>query len=196
MLRLSYLEPDPDEVLRTPADAIWLPVFEDERPARGLTGALDWRLGCSISALMQAGQLTGKVSEVMLMPLPDWCAARTLMLFGAGSRKRQSLEQAAQSLTAMAEAARGTGQRTMLLQMPVRFACPYDFALEQLAAVLIEQSDASLSFADVVLLEPEVLAKAFLDAHHRHRLIQQSLAIEASATDGSEVAASDTEDAP
>jgi hypothetical protein len=58
---------------------------ENERPARGLLGLLDWRLKGRISELMANGFATGKLGEVLLLPGKPRLPFDKLILFGLGN---------------------------------------------------------------------------------------------------------------
>ncbi len=70
--------------LRAPADALLVPVPEDERPLRGDAGRLDWRLGGEISRLLLSGYATGKRGEAVLVTGGARVASRRIVLVGVG----------------------------------------------------------------------------------------------------------------
>ena len=63
-------------------------VFVDQRPARGVVGLADFRLGGRLSNLMRTGFVTGAFGEVVMIPGKPRLSFDKLLLFGAGERKR------------------------------------------------------------------------------------------------------------
>ncbi|MFO0549684.1 MAG: M17 family peptidase N-terminal domain-containing protein [Polyangiaceae bacterium] len=59
-------------------------VHTDVRPARGVAGLCDFRMGGRISRLLRDGFVTGEVGEVVMMPGKPMLAFDKLLLFGAG----------------------------------------------------------------------------------------------------------------
>lgn len=81
------------------ADLLALPVFEDERPPKDLTGVIDWQLGQQISQWMVKGHLKGETEEMVLFPLQDFAPARRLLLYGLGKKENYTLEAFKRTLT-------------------------------------------------------------------------------------------------
>jgi hypothetical protein len=59
-------------------------VFEDERPARGTAGLIDWRMVSAISRHMAAGRITGRLGEVVMLPGKPRLPFDKVVLFGLG----------------------------------------------------------------------------------------------------------------
>jgi hypothetical protein len=70
--------------VRAPADALLVPIPEDERPLRGDAGRLDWRLGGEISRLLLSGFASGKRGEAVLVTGGARVASRRIVLVGVG----------------------------------------------------------------------------------------------------------------
>jgi hypothetical protein len=70
--------------VRAPADALLVPIPEDERPLRGDAGRLDWRLGGEISRLLESGYASGKRGEAVLVTGGARVASRRIVLVGVG----------------------------------------------------------------------------------------------------------------
>ncbi|OPL13340.1 MAG: hypothetical protein AVO39_03465 [delta proteobacterium MLS_D] len=75
----------------TPVQELWqeglaLGLFSDERPPRGYTGTVDWRLNGMISRSMVSGHITGEEGETVLLA-PDRRAFPSLkvLIVGLGS---------------------------------------------------------------------------------------------------------------
>ncbi len=72
----------------TPVQELWqeglaLGLFSDERPPRGYTGMVDWRLNGMISRSMASGRITGKEGETVLLA-PDRRAFPSLKVLIVG----------------------------------------------------------------------------------------------------------------
>ena len=68
-------------------DLLITTIFEGERPPRGITGLIDWRLNGFLSKEIQARDVTGKYEEMVLIPLHRRLPARRLVLVGLGPEK-------------------------------------------------------------------------------------------------------------
>lgn len=60
--------------------------FGDDRPLRGLTGLVDWRLNGQLSRLLRADFVDGHYEEAMFAPIDGRLPFRRLMLIGLGRR--------------------------------------------------------------------------------------------------------------
>jgi hypothetical protein len=74
-------EPQPD-VQR----CLVLTSFSDDRPLRGLTGLVDWRLNGQLSRLMLKDFIDCHYQEAMLTPIPGRLPFERLLLVGMGKR--------------------------------------------------------------------------------------------------------------
>src|SRR5688572_19926630 len=68
------------------AEVLVAAVYEDVRPARGVAGLCDWRLGGRISRLMRNGFITGKTGEVVMIPGKPHLPVDKILLVGVGLR--------------------------------------------------------------------------------------------------------------
>lgn len=101
------------------SELLCLPVFEDERPLRGVAGLVDWRLCGRLSTLLVDGFFAGHAGEALLMPPPEGrLALARLLLFGAGTRAalgEASCQALVQAIVARVTALR---VRTVALALP------------------------------------------------------------------------------
>jgi len=67
------------------SQAIVLGVFEDERPLKGITGFVDWRLHGLLSRLLIQQRNAGNLLESVLMPSMGRVPMEKVFLFGLGS---------------------------------------------------------------------------------------------------------------
>ncbi|MDO8446052.1 MAG: M17 family peptidase N-terminal domain-containing protein [Deltaproteobacteria bacterium] len=69
------------------AEILALPFFEDERPLRGASGLVDWRMNGALSRLILQGAVSGLEGESLLMSTDGRISAPRLLLFGLGDSK-------------------------------------------------------------------------------------------------------------
>ena len=65
-------------------DIIVVGFFLDERPLRGASGWIDWRLNGRLSRFIQAKRLTGEWKETILVPSEGRLVAPLILLIGLG----------------------------------------------------------------------------------------------------------------
>ncbi len=63
-----------------------LTTFVDDRPLRGLTGLVDWRLNGQLSRLMLRDFIDGHYQEAMLTPIAGRLPVEQVLLVGMGKR--------------------------------------------------------------------------------------------------------------
>ncbi len=73
-------------------EAIVLGLFEDERPLKGMTGFVDWRLHGLLSRLVLQQRLEGTLLEGCLMPSRGRLPMDMVFLFGLGSLEELSVQ--------------------------------------------------------------------------------------------------------
>lgn len=74
-------------------DAIALGVFLDERPLKGVTGFVDWRLQGGISRLLQSRYFNGSLLESCLTPSQGYIPMEKVFLFGLGALPELSVSR-------------------------------------------------------------------------------------------------------
>ncbi len=77
-----------DEVLldSAPPSLLVCSIFEDQRPLKGVAGALDWRLKGFLSRFVLSGRITGAQDEFVYVPVKHQGSVRHLMLVGLGAQ--------------------------------------------------------------------------------------------------------------
>jgi hypothetical protein len=86
-LELRFILPNLRRLDLAGTEVLVANVTEDERPLRGLSGLLDFRLQGRLSQLLLSGFLTGQLGEVLLLPGKPALAFDKILLFGLGRRK-------------------------------------------------------------------------------------------------------------
>jgi hypothetical protein len=64
------------------------PIYENERPMRGIAGLLDWRLSGAISMALKQGFLTGQIGECGYVPIQKADRVYHVVLVGCGTLAR------------------------------------------------------------------------------------------------------------
>ncbi len=108
----------------TPVEELWqealaLGLFSDEKPPRGLTGLVDWRLSGLISRSRAAGKITGGAAEITLLS-PDRAALPPpkLLLIGMGDGSQLSREIMFEAGQLLITTLRGLGCREIAASVP------------------------------------------------------------------------------
>ncbi len=76
-------------IIKTPPESLYeenlvLAVYTDERPPRGYSGLVDWRLNGLLSTEIARGRISAAFGEKVILPQPDRIAVKRLILFGLG----------------------------------------------------------------------------------------------------------------
>jgi leucyl aminopeptidase len=82
------LRVDTRPVAKIEADALVTYIFEQEKPAGGVLGALDEASGGALAKLAVSGELTGKMLDTTLLYYPQGLAAQRLLVVGAGKKDK------------------------------------------------------------------------------------------------------------
>jgi len=85
---LQFVAPDLRKLDETPTEILISTLFQDERPPRGTTSLVSWRLAGRVDRLVESGFLTGALGEVVLIPGRPRLAADKVLLFGLGPGER------------------------------------------------------------------------------------------------------------
>lgn len=75
-------------------DLIVTTLYEDERPPKGISGLIDWRLHGFLSRMILNGSIRGQFNESILIPLDKKFPARRLLVLGLGKPKDFNLFKA------------------------------------------------------------------------------------------------------
>lgn len=74
-------------------DCAILSFYEDERPLKGMTGLVDWRLCGSLSRFILDGNIDGHFGEILMFPERKWkLQADRVLLIGLGPKSQFSFE--------------------------------------------------------------------------------------------------------
>ncbi|HPB50055.1 MAG TPA: M17 family peptidase N-terminal domain-containing protein [Myxococcota bacterium] len=102
-MKVSLVKPDLHQIDRVSVDTFVLPVFDDHKPPRGLTGLVDWRLCGMMSRMLAGGRVSTRFRDVTLLPAYGRFAANRILVFGMGNSDDFSQARAREVAWFMAE---------------------------------------------------------------------------------------------
>jgi len=159
LIAYDFISAAPASLDELQTEVIVLPFFSDERPLRGATGLIDWRLCGALSRKLMAGYLQGTLGEKALLATPGKLKSERLLLIGLGESAAfdesvaqkacaliaEALREAKVSTAALALPGRSVGLVTALEAMQVWLAAsPVDSELEELSIIELPQEHRAL----------------------------------------------------
>ena len=160
---VRFVAPDLRKLDLLDAEAIAVSVHSDERPLRGATGLLDWRLSGRFSRLLVRGRLTGREGERLLVPTGGRLAFDKIVLVGAGPSAALDRTHAQRTIRVMLEILDGLRIRRAALALPGR------------TWELLGATDAMDVLAPMILEPHEQDAISIVDHPDEHRAMQRAL---------------------
>jgi len=145
------------------AEVMALPVHADERPLRGATGLLDWRMAGRLSQLVVRGRVTGRDGEHVLVPSAGRLPFDKILLVGAGPSAGLDRAHAARVLRRMLESLDGLRIRRAAVALPGR------------TWELLDAAGAMDLLAPMILEPHEQDALSVVDQPDEHRAMQRAL---------------------
>lgn len=160
---VRFVAPDLRKLDLLDAEAIAVSVHSDERPLRGATGLLDWRLCGRFSRLVVRGTLTGREGERVLVPSGGRLAFDKIVLVGAGPSAALDRAHAQRTIRVMLEVLDSLRIRRAALALPGR------------TWELLGAADAMDVVAPMILEPHEQDAITIVDHPDEHRTMQRAL---------------------
>jgi hypothetical protein len=117
-------------------DAVVTGFFQDERPLRGASGWIDWRLNGRLSRLIQAKRLTGEWEETILVPSEGRLVAPLILLIGLGRVSEYSTLRLRELSAHLIMTLQGIQVPDICLSFPCEG--PYNIDCGKTAEVLVE----------------------------------------------------------
>jgi hypothetical protein len=117
-------------------DIIVAGFFLDERPLRGSSGWIDWRLNGRLSRFIQAKRLTGEWKETILVPSEGRLVAPLILLTGLGKVREYSTLRLRELSSHLVMTLQGIQVPHICLSFP--HGEPYNVDCGKMAEVLIE----------------------------------------------------------
>jgi len=160
---VRFVAPDLRKLDLLDAEALVAPVHEDERPLRGATGLVDWRMSGRLSQLLLRGRLLGRDGERVLVPASGRLSFEKILLVGAGPSSALDAAHARLVLTRMLEVLDGLRIRRAAIALPGRTweLIGAERVMEILAPMIIEPHEQD--------------ALTVVDDVEEHRLMQRAL---------------------
>ncbi len=149
---LRFTTPDLAALDRIGTEILVCGLAQDERPPRGVTGLVDWRLAGRLSRLVQRGFATGALGEVVLVPGKPKLPFDKVLLFGLGARQSFDESTFRSVVDHILSALLDLRARTAVVELPGRHfdALP----AERAADILLERVGASRDHDVWTLIEP------------------------------------------
>ncbi|MBM4374732.1 MAG: leucyl aminopeptidase [Deltaproteobacteria bacterium] len=119
-MRLQFVSPLLHELDRLEAEVLLGVLWQDVRPADGIAGLCDFRLGGRLSRWMLEGYLTGAVGEALLVPGKPAFGFEKLLFVGAGARATFDDARFEQVLATMLKHVDGLATRSVVAELPGR----------------------------------------------------------------------------
>jgi hypothetical protein len=121
-VELRFISPDLRRLDEVGCEVLASCIFADERPARGTSGLVDWRLAGTLSRLMQRGFVTGAAGEVTMIPLRPKLPFDKALLFGLGERRSFDDVVFRLAVGRMLHSMEGLCARAAVVELPGRHA--------------------------------------------------------------------------
>lgn len=161
-------------------DVLALTFFEDERPLRGVSAAVDWRLASGLSRLLVREKIRGERGEQTLVSTVKRFPFERALLFGCGKTQRWKPQYAGELLGECLEALEHLHARSIALALPGRsMEC---VGVEEAWNILQAALTAHAPFSEVVVLEiPSAVrfmqdaARAALRAQHTLKELRNAI---------------------
>jgi len=93
-------------------------LFQDERPIKGTSGWVDWRLNGRISRLVMEKRLTGDWKETTLIPVRGRIAPRMILLLGLGRTREYSSIRLRELFVHLLETVKNLRASSLCLSLP------------------------------------------------------------------------------
>jgi Cytosol aminopeptidase family, N-terminal domain len=110
--------------------------FKDERPLKGSSGWIDWRLNGMLSRFLIEKKLTGEWKETTLIPSQGRILPELILLFGLGKVREYSYVHLRELSPYLLETLKKLGTSSVCLSLPYEGSTQVDCG--KLAEVLIE----------------------------------------------------------
>jgi hypothetical protein len=142
MTKDFYLQNNMDVILSTEAidlqecDVLVTGFFQDERPLRGSSGWMDWRLNGVLSRFLIEKRLTGDWQEATLIPSQGRVMSRMILLLGLGKIREYSYLRLRELSPYLLETLKKLNTSNVCLSLPYEES--YNVDCGKLAEVLIE----------------------------------------------------------
>jgi hypothetical protein len=98
-------------------ECLALGLFADEKPPRGTSGFIDWRLNGMISREIKQGRISGEFKEKIIIPFPKRIGAEILLLFGLGNSQDINYDKIYNAAYLITEAVYGMSRHNFAFEL-------------------------------------------------------------------------------
>lgn len=119
-MELRFVTPELARLDEIDSEVLACAVWADARPAHGLAGLCDFRLGGRISDLLRRDHVTGALGEVVMLPGKPRLTYDKILLFGAGPRAAFTEETYKRLVHRMLHVMEGLSARASVVELPGR----------------------------------------------------------------------------
>jgi hypothetical protein len=168
---VEWIAPDLRRMDEHFSEAMCLPVWQDERPLRGVLGLVDWRLCGRVTELVKSGRIQGCVGESLLMPGRPRLNVEKIFLIGAGCAATQNDAAYQDYLCRAREVLERAIVHECVFELPRPASCTRDGGAtpeHDMETFLMVQARYERAMKFTILQEP-VRAKAMLGAYDAFR---------------------------
>jgi hypothetical protein len=119
-MELRFLSPELRKLDSANVELCACSLWSDERPARGLAGLLDWRLGGRLNALLKSSFFRGELGEALLVPGKPHLPFEKVLVVGLGARADFGEDRFRQGVLHIAAAPERLRIRRAVVELPGR----------------------------------------------------------------------------
>ena len=103
---------------RLDVDTVSVSLFSDERPLRGSTGLVDWRLCGRLSRMILKGEMTGAFGEKLLVHAGNRLPAHRVLVTGIGDTGEYSYDRLTRTLKETSKTLAGMKVASVAITLP------------------------------------------------------------------------------
>ncbi|MGH9390888.1 MAG: M17 family peptidase N-terminal domain-containing protein [Vicinamibacteria bacterium] len=156
---------------RVRSGALVLTFFEDERPLRGASGLIDWRMDGFVSRLLEERRLEGHTDEATLIPSQGRVGPKAILLIGLGKKTSFNYRRITETATFAIEKLHGIDVNDFAFEIPGRHVL--DLNLERGSYALTR---GILRALEVQAASETPLEVLLLDRHESFRAVTSGIA--------------------
>lgn len=119
-MEIRFVPPEIRSLELLTQELLLLPLFDEDRPAIGALGLVDYRLAGRISDLISQGRITSDLGAAYALPGRPKLGFERIVVVGAGSMRTFDAGAFARAMTRMLEAATEVKARRATLELPGR----------------------------------------------------------------------------
>jgi hypothetical protein len=152
-------------------ECLVLGLFSDERPPRGNTGFIDWRLNGVVSRYLAEGKITGAFEEKILIASHGRIPSHRIFLFGLGILQEITYERLHDAGAGIGQAMHNMKCSDFALEIPAVGRTDLDVTqmvetiASGLSSFLPEEEMGGIDFFPCILTDEHLFQKVLLGLH-------------------------------